>query len=133
MKNIKSFITMVSRSKIKIMIKKMFIKLDHIKKQDLEKDNYVKIIIEKCIIQFDEANKNNKRPEHHYVVLSSISGPPCWHLWLQNDTFKVFGVFVHLNVLHHITLMTLIQDVYTGRYSLLNLLYKKIYNDKILN
>ena len=115
--------------------------MDHIKKQrDLEKDNYVskstKTTVEKCIIQFDEANKNNKWPSSTSIYCwwccHPFSGPPCClPCDYKNDTFKVFGVFCSPECAASYNF----DDVNSGcdiweRYSLLNLLYKKIYNDK---
>tara|TARA_Y100000385_G_scaffold49650_1_gene46352 strand:+ start:439 stop:1884 length:1446 start_codon:yes stop_codon:yes gene_type:complete len=114
--------------------------MDHIKKQrDFEKDNYTsktsKTTVEKCIIQFDEANKTNKWPSstsiHCWWCCHPFSGPPCaLPCDYKNDTFKVFGIFCSPECAASYNF----DDVQSGcdiweRYSLLNFLYRKIYND----
>ena len=114
--------------------------MDHIKKQrDLEKDNYVskstKSTVEKCNIQFDEANKNKKWPSctsvYCWWCCHPFSGPPCaLPCDYKNDTFKVFGIFCSPECAAAYNF----DDTQSGcdiweRYSLLNFLYRKIYND----
>ncbi len=117
--------------------------MEYIKKQrEMDIENMAnkqhKNTVEKCLIQFDEANKTNSWPSSTSVYCWWCSHPfnttPCsLPIEYKNNTFTVFGVFCSPECATAYNF----DDTNSGcdlweRYSLLNFLYRKIYNDKSL-
>lgn len=117
--------------------------MSDIKKQrDLEKDTFTaktsNSVIDKCAIQFDEANKTSKWPTstsvHCWWCCHSFTGPPCsMPCEYKNGTFKVFGIFCspECAAAHNFEHTSYGHDIWE-RYSLLNFLYRKVYSNKCI-
>ena len=114
--------------------------MNHIKQQrEIDKEQFScklnKNNVEKCLIQFNESNKTSKWPTsttiHCWWCCHSFEGPPCaLPCDYKDSSFKVFGVFCSPECAAAYNF----NDIHTGydlweRYSLLNFLYRKIYND----
>jgi hypothetical protein len=114
--------------------------IDHIKnKRDADKVSFAskksKANVEKCLIQLDESNKTSKWPEatsiYCWWCCHPFEGPPCsLPCDYKDNIFKVLGIFCSPEC----TASYNFDDVHSGydiweRYSLLNFLYRKIYND----
>ncbi len=115
--------------------------IEQIKKQrdsDFENMNIKtqKNTVEKCLIQFDEANKTNSWPTSTSIYCwwcsHPFSTPPCsLPSEYKNGTFTVCGIFCSPECAAAYNF----DDVHSGcdvweRYTLLNFMYRKIYNDK---
>ena len=115
--------------------------MDQIKKQreiDFENMNIKqhKNTVEKCLIQFEEANKTNSYPNNTSIYCwwccHPFNSTPCSlpHEY-KNGTFFVSGIFCSPECATAYNF----DDTNSGcdvweRYSLLNFMYRKIYNDK---
>ncbi len=115
--------------------------IDQIKKQreiDFENMNIKqhKNTVEKCLIQFEEANKTNSYPNNTSIYCwwccHPFNSTPCSlpHEY-KNGTFFVSGIFCSPECATAYNF----DDTHSGcdvweRYSLLNFMYRKIYNDK---
>jgi hypothetical protein len=114
--------------------------MGHIKQQrEVDKDNFScklnKHNVEKCLIQFNESNKTQKWPSSTTIYCwwccHSFEGHPCaLPCDFKDNIFKVFGIFCSPECAAAYNF----DDIHTGydlweRYSLLNFLYRKIYND----
>ena len=110
-----------------------------INQRNIERSNYSsktnKSNVEKCLIQLDESNKTSKWPSstslHCWWCCHPFEGPPCaLPCDYNNETFKVLGIFCSPECAASYNF----NDTNSGydlweRYSLLNLLYRKVYND----
>tara|TARA_B100000575_G_C23142896_1_gene665667 strand:+ start:8555 stop:10018 length:1464 start_codon:yes stop_codon:yes gene_type:complete len=114
--------------------------IDNIKtKRDLDKSAFSSKTstsnVEKCLIQLDESNKTSMWPQstsiHCWWCAHSFDGPPCsLPCDYKDNIFKVLGIFCSPECAASYNF----DDTQSGydiweRYSLLNFLYKKIYND----
>ena len=114
--------------------------IDNIKtKRDLDKAAFSSKTstsnVEKCLIQLDESNKTSMWPQstsiHCWWCAHSFDGPPCsLPCDYKDNIFKVLGIFCSPECAASYNF----DDTQSGydiweRYSLLNFLYKKIYND----
>lgn len=114
--------------------------MNHIKHQrEAEKENFScklnKHNVENCLIQFNETNKTKKWPSSTTIYCwwccHSFDGPPCaLPCDYKENLFKVFGIYCSPECAAAYNF----DDIRSGfdlweRYSLLNFLYRKIYND----
>ena len=114
--------------------------MEHIKSQRQgDIDNFsnksAKKNIEPCLIQFNEANRNNTWPSHTSIYCwwcsHPFDGPPCaLPSNYCNNVFQVKGVFCspECAAAHNFNDTNSGEDLWE-RYALLNFLYRKIYND----
>lgn len=115
--------------------------MDFIKKQrDCDFENISvkpnKSTVEKCLIQFDESNKTNNWPSSTSIYCwwccHPFSGTPCsLPCEFKSGTFIVSGIFCSPECAAAYNF----DDTNSGfdlweRYSLLNFLYRKVYNDR---
>jgi len=114
--------------------------IDIIKKnRDIDKEQFSiknnRSNVEKCLIQFAESNKNKSWPSSTSIYCwwccHPFEGPPCaLPCDYSNNVFKVWGVFCSPECAAAYNF----NDIHSGydlweRYSLLNYLYRKIYNN----
>ena len=114
--------------------------MDYIKKQREEDIDSISIKqqknnIEKCLIQFEQSNKSESWPSatsiYCWWCCHPFNGPPCALPYdYCNNKFKVLGVFCSPECAAAYNF----EDIHSGydlweRYALLNLLYRKVYND----
>ncbi len=115
--------------------------IDVIKKnRDKEKESFsIKVNrsnVEKCLIQFVESNKDNSWPSSTSIYCwwccHPFEGPPCsLPCDYNNNLFRVCGIFCSPECAAAYNF----NDIHSGydlweRYSLLNFLYRKVYNNK---
>lgn len=114
--------------------------IESIKKQrEMEQESFQvkssKTNVEKCLIQFSEANKTNSWPTYTSVYCwwcaHPFNGPPCsLPCDYKNGIFKVSGIYCSPECAAAYNF----SDIHSGydiweRYSLLNYLYRKVYSD----
>jgi hypothetical protein len=109
------------------------------KQRDLDvlgRNKITKSSVEKCLLTMDEANKNKAWPStvhiHCWWCCHPFDNPPCSIPYeFKNNSYCVYGVFCspecaaayNFNDVHGVS------DIWE-RYSLLNMLYRRIYENK---
>jgi hypothetical protein len=109
------------------------------KQRDLDilgKNKMTKSSVEKCLLEMDECNKTKSWPSnvniHCWWCCHPFNNPPCSIPYeFKNGTYSVYGIFCSPECASAYNFSDThgISDMWE-RYSLLNLLYRKVYDNK---